>query len=147
MCQQTKGGGIVYVPPGNYLVAGNLVIPSSVTLKGAWNSPPFTWGTGSTALGTTLFATAGAGSAGGAPFIFMNGNNAAIEGITIYYPNQIQSNPVVAYPFTIQGNGNDISIQNLLLVNPYQAIDFSSYSCPRHYIEGVYGQVSTIPFN
>lgn len=71
----------------------------------------------------------------------MSGSNAIIEGISVFYPNQVVSSDPVVYPFTIQGTGDDLTVQNVLLVNSYQGIDFATYPCGRHFINGVYGQV------
>ena len=71
----------------------------------------------------------------------MAGDNAVIEWISIFYPNQVISSTPTPYPFTIQGNGFNLAVKNVLLVNSYQGIDFATYQCARHYIDGVYGQV------
>ena len=73
----------------------------------------------------------------------MAGANAAIEGISVFYPNQVISSTPVEYPFTIQGNGFNLALRNVLLVNSYQGIDFATYQCARHYVDGIYGQVRT----
>lgn len=80
-----------------------------------------------------------------------------LQGLNIFYPNQVAKNPPTPYPWTIAGSGDNLTIKNLLLVNSYQVIlrnqltiqnvpikfqgiDFATKPCGRHYIEGVYGQ-------
>jgi len=74
------------------------------------------------------------------PFIYLNGPNCGVEGLSIYYPNQQQTNPPVQYPFCIGGAGDDLFVKDVFLVNPYMGIDFATNPCGRHLIEQVYGQ-------
>ena len=132
-----RGGGIVSLPAGSYLIGGHLRIPAGTTLLGEARAPrlydPKT-------PGTTLLAVEGAGSVEGTPFITVDGPNSTLEGVTVFYPNQIVAEKPVAYPWTIRGGAEaNISLINLLLVNPYQAVDLSGGS-GRHYIRGLYGQ-------
>jgi hypothetical protein len=128
------GGGIVFAPTGNYLIKGHLEIPSYVTLEGVWTAPS-TW---SQYKGTTLLAVEGEGNENGTPFITLH-TSSTIKGITIFYPNQKADN-IKPYPWTIRGRGDNCSIIDVLIVNPYQAVDFGTYPCGRHYIRGLYAQ-------
>ena len=133
----TNGGGIVFLPQGNYLINSSLVVPAQTSLVGVWRAPTAY----SQYLGTTLLAVAGAGSTNGNPFITLQGNNSTLEGVTIYYPNQVANNPPTPYPWAIQGGGGDnVTIQNVLLVNPYLGIDLATHPSGRHLVRGVYGQ-------
>jgi hypothetical protein len=133
----TNGGGIVFLPRGNYLINSSLVVPAQTSLVGVWRAPTAS----SQYLGTTLLAVAGAGATNGNPFITLQGNNATLEGVTIYYPNQVASNPPTPYPWAIQGGGGDnATIQNVLLANPYLGIDLATHTSGRHLVRGVYGQ-------
>ncbi len=132
-----NGGGVVFLPRGNYLISSNLVVPAETSLVGVWRSPT-AW---SQYLGTTLLAVAGAGETSGVPFITLQGPNSVLDGVTIYYPNQVMNNPPTPYPWTIQaGGGDNVTIQNVLLVNPYQGIDLATYTSGRHLVRFVYGQ-------
>lgn len=132
----SNGGGVVYLPQDNYLIKSALVVPAQTSLVGVWRSPTAF----SQYLGTTLLAVAGAGSTNGS-FITLQGNNSTLEGVTIYYPNQVTSNPPTPYPWAIQGGGGDnVTIQNVLLVNPYLGIDLATHASGRHLVRGVYGQ-------
>lgn len=132
-----NGGGVVFLPRGNYLIKGHLVVPQQTTLLGVWRGVP----ANAQYLGTTLLAVENAGTNSGAPFITLQGDNAMLEGVVIFYPNQAVNNPPTPYPWAIRGGGgNNITIQNVLLVNPYQGIDLATFPCPRHFVRCVYGQ-------
>ncbi len=135
-----SGGGRVYVPAGNFRINGNLTVPQDVTLEGTWVAPPtYTDPTKAAEVhGTTLWAYEGKGDANGSPFITLL-RNAAIRGIAIFYPEQTMPVPV-AYPWCIRGNGDNCSLVNVLLVNPYQGVDFGTLPCGRHFISGLYGE-------
>jgi len=129
------GGGKVYVPKGKYLIKGHLNIPDNVTLEGIWEMPPRT----TSYEGSVLLAVEGEGKPDGTPFITLN-TNSAIKGIIILYPNQVWSDSPKPYPWTIaSGGGDNSSIIDVLLVNPYQAVDFGTKPSGRHYIRNLYG--------
>lgn len=131
------GGGVVFLPRGNYYIAANLTIPQHTSLVGIWRAPQAY----SQDLGTTLLAIQGAGSTNGTPFITLQGPNSTLDGVTIYYPNQVAANPPTPYPWTLAGGGGDnVTVQNVLLVNSYMGIDLATHTCARHLIRGVYGQ-------
>jgi Pectate lyase superfamily protein len=133
----TNGGGIVFLPQGNYRINSSLAVPAQTSLVGIWRAPAAS----SQAQGTTLLAVAGAGATNGSPFITLQGNNSTLEGVTIYYPNQVAGNPPIPYPWAIQGGGGEnVTIQNVLLVNPYLGIDLATHKSARHLVRGVYGQ-------
>ena len=125
------GGGIVGVPAGRYLIAGHLTVPAGVTLQGVGRAPQ-SWS--EKIPGSALLAVEGAGNPAGTPFLTLQGPNATIEGITVFYPNQVKTESPVPYPWTVRGQGDNVSIVNVLLVNPYQAVDFGTYQAPRHYV-------------
>jgi len=133
-----KGGGIVYVPAGVYLIAKHLIVPPGTTLMGVARAPQ-TYDR--KAPGSLLLAVEGAGHPDGPPFITLAGPNSTLEGISILYPHQQVSLNPIPYPWTIRGGGGEnVSIINVLLVNPYQAVDFGTHASARHFIDGLYGQ-------
>jgi len=144
-----KGGGIVTVPAGKYLIKSHLSIPASVTLEGAWRAPatvhkyhkvPDQPESGPELTGSVLLAVEGAGDENGTPFIMLN-TNSCLKGVTIFYPEQTRTNPPKAYPWTVASAGADnCSIVDVLMVNPYQAVDFGSRVAGRHYIRNLYAQ-------
>jgi hypothetical protein len=128
----SRGGGTVFVPQGRFLIASHLNLPAHVTLRGVSEIPDTPDGN----WGSVLLAVEGQGAANGTPFITMN-RASALKGMTIFYPEQKMPVPV-AYPWTVRGNGDNISILDCLFVNPYQAIDFGTNPCGRHFIQNLY---------
>lgn len=129
------GGGTVWAPAATYKIATHLNVPTYVTLAGEGKAPVGQYYAG---FRTNLLASEGSGNGSGTPFIVLNAFS-TLKGMTIYHPNQ-SSSSVVAYPWTIRGNGSNVSVIDTNLVNPYQGIDLGTNACPLHYIRGVYGQ-------
>lgn len=141
-------GGTVSVPSGKYLIKTHLNVPASVTLEGTWRAPvtvnnyhdPKDSNGGPELLGSVLLAVEGAGNADGTAFITLN-TNATLKGLTIFHPDQTKTNPPLAYPWTVASAGADNpSIVDVLMVNPYQAVDFGTRTSGRHYIRNLYAQ-------
>jgi hypothetical protein len=129
------GGGSVEAGVGSYLIKGHLAIPDFVTLSGVWTTPT-AW---SQYKGTTLLAVEGEGSEDGPPFISL-GASSTLKGITVFYPNQ-KPEAIKPYPWCVAGRGGDnCSIVDCLLVNPYLGVDFGARPSGRHYIRNLYGQ-------
>lgn len=128
-----QGRGIVNVPAHSYMFKGHLTLKATVTLQGEWNhAMPLV-------NGSVLLATEGAGNAGGTPFITME-ITSTLKGLKIFYPRQTITNPPVAYPWTIRNSGTDIAIIDVMMINPYQAVDFGTNPSGRHFIRNLYGQ-------
>jgi hypothetical protein len=128
-------GGTVSVPVGNYLIKTHLVVPPKVTLEGIWKVPT-AWTQNE---GSTLLAVEGEGKESGPAFITL-GPNSTIKGLTVFYPNQ-KKDKIAPYPWCVQGAGGDnSSVVDCLLVNPYQGVDFGTHPCGRHYVRNLYGQ-------
>ena len=112
-----SGGGVVFVPAGNYAFYNNITIPSGVTLHGDWKD----WmKSGGGLVGTTFKVYFGAGQTNAAPFITLSGST-ALRDVNIWYPNQNAAS-IVGYPFSI-GVNDDCVVQNVALVNSYQGIE------------------------
>ncbi len=80
----SSGGGVIYVPAGNYAFYNNITIPTGVTLHGNWAD----WTkNGGGLVGTTFKVYFGSGQSNGTPFITMN-QSSTLKGINIWYPNQ-----------------------------------------------------------
>ena len=129
-----SGGGSLFVPTGNYLIKSHLTVAQNVTLQGVFHAP-----TARTQnKGSTLLAIENAGGLDGTPFITLH-SNAALKGLTIFYPNQSADEPK-PYPWTVRGNGDNCTIRDCLFVNPYAAVDFGTLPAGRHLIDGLYAQ-------
>lgn len=134
------GGGIVEVPAGQFRIDGHLSIPANVTLQGIYRVPPTTGPVPMTNLtGSVLYAYAGRGSTNGQPFIRLAGNNSAIAGLIIAYPDWKQSDvPPVPYPPCVQSRDTEnVGVRDCLLLNPYEGIHF--VRAHRHLIRNVTG--------
>jgi len=144
-----SGGGVVSVPAGKYLIKTNILVPPSVTLEGTWRAPssvdryhrvPQEPDKGPELQGSVLLAVENPGLEDATAFIRLE-RNATLKGVTIFYPHQTKTNPPVAYPWTVATVGADnCSIIDVLMVNPYQAVDFGNRASGRHYIRSLYAQ-------
>ncbi len=137
------GGGIVHAPRGNYFFAGQLNVPSAVTLKGIWESVPAHNGLRDAGLpkptddGTTFLITANAGKEDGPPFITLN-HNSTLKGVVLYYPEQNPAEEPKPYPWAIALRGKNPAVLAVELLNPYNGIDATHNE--RHLIRDVQGQ-------
>jgi hypothetical protein len=139
-----SGGGSVFVPAGTYRIYGNLILKRNVTLEGIFTAPPTVpWTAESLGKGapngSVLLAFSGKGDASSAPFIQLD-YNATLKGIAVFYPEQTDTNPPIAYPWTISSlltGADNCSIIDVLLVNPYQAVDFGGRHTGRHFIRNL----------
>ena len=129
------GNFAVFVPRGRYLIRTRLEVPPNVMIEGVYRGPA---ARGHDA-GSVLLAVADTGKADGDPFLLLH-TSSTLRGLSIFYPEQKMENPPVEYPWTIRGVGDNICLQNILLVNPYQGVDFGTLPAGRHSINGLYGQ-------
>jgi len=128
-------GGTVTVPPGRYLLAKGIAIPTGVALEGTWKGPHH----GAWREGSTLLVTAGRGSEDGPAAIEMR-QSSALRGFTIVHPDQ-QLSDVQPYPWTIHGTGMHCTIEDVTLVNGYNGIAMGPESNELHLIRNVFGCV------
>lgn len=134
------GGGVVEVSAGRYVLKGTLSVPAGVTLQGTYRVPPTIQRNAAGELsGSVLLAYAGRGLEQGEPFIRLAGNNAAIAGLVITYPEWKQSDvPPVPYPPCVMSqNTENVGVQDCLFLNPYEAIKF--VRAHRHIVRNVTG--------
>ncbi len=137
------GGGVVEVPAGRYRINSGLSIPANVTLSGTYRVPPTLHHspTGNIS-GSVLLAYAGRGATNGPPFIRLAGDNAAIAGLVITYPEWKQSDvPPVPYPpCVLSEHTANVGVSDCLLLNPYEGIKL--VGAARHWIRGITGYPS-----
>jgi hypothetical protein len=137
------GGGVVYVPRGNYFFAGHLDLPRAVALEGIWQSVPAHNGLRDPGAakpmddGTTFLVTENEGNENGVPFITMH-DNSTLKGVVIFYPNQRVDGEPKPYPWAIAMRGKNPAVLGVELLNPYNGIDASDNE--RHLIRNVQGQ-------
>ncbi|MBI2434056.1 MAG: hypothetical protein HYV26_14435 [Candidatus Hydrogenedentes bacterium] len=137
------GGGVVEVPAGRFRFDGMLVIQKNVALRGTYAYAPAHAGIRDKSdevpvTGTVFEPHSGAGDEGGPPFIQLL-TNAAIQGVTVHYPDQKPDAPApTPYPWTIQMRGNNPAVIDVQLLNPYNGIDASQNQ--RALVRNVHGQ-------
>jgi hypothetical protein len=136
----SKGGGIVFLPPGKYRVNGNLSVPAGVELKGASDVASVPKGQGS-----IIEIYAGKNDPNGVPFLQLAGGS-GIRGITFNYPEQRSSlakDPATLpkYPYCLQATGPDVYIVNVGVRAMYHGIDLFTHPCDRHYVDYFAGHV------
>ena len=128
----SAAGQTCYLPPGQYRLDGSLVVPPGVTLQGASGGVPHS----KHPIGATLLAYGGRGDAAGDPLIQLK-YNATVRNLIIHYPEQVMPD-IVPYPWTIQGEGRLCQVTDLVMTNPFQAIDFGAYPNELHTIRNVF---------
>jgi hypothetical protein len=137
-----EGGGCVRLPWGKFLLGTSLSVPANVILEGELRSPvsfsPSSVTGRGIPQGSMLLAGCGEGKgAEGEPLLLMH-QNSVLNGLIVHYPDQKHDEDPVPYPWTVRGIGDNCTLQNLLLINPYRAIDFGTYPAGRHYLNSVY---------
>ncbi|MGC9259605.1 MAG: glycosyl hydrolase family 28-related protein [Phycisphaerae bacterium] len=136
------GGGIVHVPAGHYMLAGSVEVPPDTAIEGVFRGPISHGLQGESILakpgaGSVILATGGRGSEDRTALISL-ATDAALVGVSIYYPEQNWQSTPVAYPWTIHLKGNNCTVENVELVNPWRGI--KAVRAHRHLIRNVTGQ-------
>ena len=129
-----NGGGIVFVPDGEYVMTGNLALGTGVELRGNSGGRHVASAKSGSQLGSLLLIEVGAGDANGTPFITM-GDYSGLRGIAFHYPVQADSGPMphpdpdttyfIHYPYMVQANGVKNYIIDCFASNPYQAAELN----------------------
>lgn len=131
-------GGIVQVPAGRFRLDGTLTIPANVMLQGIHHWAP-TGNSIDDASGSVLCAYAGRGKPDSPAFIRLAGDNAGVAGLVIVYPEWRKTDvPPIPYPPCIfSQDTNNTSVQDCLLLNPYEGIKL--IRAHRHMVRGITG--------
>jgi len=127
-------GSIVLVSPGQFLIKGQLQIPEAITLQGTFRGPPRSYDTGS-----ILLTTFGHNDSSAGAFISLT-TDSAVVGLIIFYPLQISYPQPVPYGPTIRQTADSPTIKDLLIVNPWWALDLGTVTGGRHVVDGVWAQ-------
>ena len=148
-----NGGGTVYLPAGQYVLRKELTIPENTELRGVFDSCHHSIGhtvrdgqmIRNGQSGSELFAYPGKGDETGTPFIMLKAD-ASLRGVTIVYPEQkwsdyLATKAFTPYPWTIQSQGRNVRLKDVLLVNSYQGADFGTYDSTGHQIDYLCGTV------
>lgn len=127
-----NGGGIVYFPPGRYVVKEAITVPSNVELRGAWEAAH----TAMTKRVSEIHAYIGRNDENGAPFITLS-KNSGLHGLTIYYPEQ-KGDDIVPYSWTVTGKGSDVWVEYVNLTNSYKGINMYDNKCDNFVIKNMW---------
>jgi hypothetical protein len=125
-------GGTVYVPAGLYAFRQNLVIPSGVELRGSSDVPYHT-----ISGGTVLMPYHNRNVEQGDAFIQLS-QGSGVRGLTVWYPEQVTTH-AVPYPWSIQSQGPDCWVVDVVIGNAWQGVDFSTYPSAGHRINYLAG--------
>ncbi len=134
-----NGGGVVFVPGGDYRLDGTLIVPTGVELRGIYDL-----GYSPSGRGSVLNTYYGKNDENGTPFIQIQ-SQAGIRGLTIHHAGQVYDfeDPVnfgiTPYPFAIRGLGSDVYVISVAMTIPWQVLDLATYQCDRHYIDNILG--------
>lgn len=129
------GGGVVFLQPGWYRLAGRLALKEGVTLRGDYDpSQP-----GEAPRATVLMPTADRGDES-APAAITLEPGTGLRELVIWYPDQRPADPA-PYPWTIRTSqertGDNTTILNVAIVNPWQGIKIGPESNELHTIRNV----------
>ena len=131
---EKNGGGTVYVPGGAYRVNGNLIIPSGVELRGVHDLPAITDN-----IRSILLSYLDLSKPGDSAFISLN-QNSGVRGLLIYRPqqkyNELKGDSIIYdLPYIIRATGSNCWVQNVVIPNANNGIDFNSVSGGGHFID------------
>lgn len=141
-----QGGGIVYLPAGEYVVRTHLTIPSGVELRGGYD-----YAHRSDSLVTALFAYEGenAWDTEQFPAFISMEQESGLVGVVIFYPNQndlypsVEESPPKTYPWTIRGLGENTYLRYVTIKRGWDLIDMASHDCSGFSMRGLW----TAPLN
>jgi len=135
-----RGGGIVYLPQGEYKITRPLVVPSGVELRGSLGTVRLREYVETCTLAAHFGANTPKPETDNALITLMD--NSGIRGLTIAHPLQSCDPSLLRpYPYTIRGRGKRIWIADVSLLNSYLGIDLATYRCDEHVVVGVWGTV------
>ncbi len=143
-----KGGGVVYLPAGEYAVKRHLTVPSGVELRGGYD---YAHRTGRAHAVSALFAYEGenARDSEKLPAFISMEENSGLVGVVILYPNQndfyptVEDSPPKTYPWTIRGQGKNIYLRYVTIKRGWDLIDMASHDCSGFSMRGLW----TAPLN
>ena len=127
-----RGGGTVFLPPGNFLIATPIVVPEGVTLLGVRDMPHH-----GRIEGSVLMVTHGRGDEAGPAAVTLK-DKAGVRGVTFHYPEQDFTQPTPYSP-AVRGDGADVTIANLTTTNAWHYVDLMTRRNDRHRVDFVSG--------
>jgi len=131
------GGGVVYLPAGKYLLQQAITVPADVELRGS-SSVAQREEVG-LSYGTLLFAEYGENTLPdtSTALITLNGKNAGVRGLRLFYTKNNFLNGVKKYGYAIRGRSTGVYTINIALTAAYNGVDFRN--CDGHVIDKLVG--------
>lgn len=126
-----KIGGVVRVPPGQFLFSGTIAIPGGTTLEGSWRGPHFP----DPYKGTMLLVHAGRNQENSNPFVTL-ASNSTLKGVSFYYPEQTVED-IRPYPWTVSVRGNRVTLLDIAMANSYNAVDCGTHPNAAHLLRNL----------
>ncbi len=131
------GGGVVYVPAGQYTFTSPITVPAGVELRG--NAGAATRGFGGNATGTVFNVRYGDGERFDADtdpaFITLAGKAAGLNGVRILYGNNGPKNDDLNTTYAVRGTAPDVYVVNCCITAAGYGVDMRG--CDRHFIKKV----------
>ena len=120
------GGGVVFLPAGDYLVTRTLFVPSGCVLQGDWQDPDEVEAT-KAEYGTVIIAKPEALTAAqlnnraSNPLLLMD-SYTGVVGLTFYYPEQSIAQPV-PYGYTVYSEAPRTAVlRDITMINSYRGV-------------------------
>lgn len=142
---QQAGGGVLFLPSGQYRIDGTVVVKRGVTVRGVW-APPGQPRVGGRTIIRVTQARANQGLEADGTFKLV-GHAAGVRNLTFWYPDQ-RPEAIVAYPPALQITkigGLDKPakpfVWNITLINAYYGLYFGPLSSGNPSVLGLYGTV------
>ena len=123
-----NGGGIVFVPDGEYRITEELDLGKGVELRGNSGGRHMISDKRGSQLGSVLFIETGElveteGDENGTPFLTM-GDGSGLRGVSFHYPKQDYRN-FKKYPWMVRASGKQNYVVDCSASNPYQALELT----------------------
>lgn len=132
------GGGIIYLPPGEYRITRPLTVPEGVELRGPLGVNKAREYRQTCAL--ACYVGSGALDAETAQAFITLKANSGLRGLSIIYPEQPYDPAAFQpYPYTVRGDGAGVWVIDVLLVNSWLGLDFATNQCDGHLVRDVWG--------
>lgn len=128
-----EGGGIVYVPPGEYEIRNQITVRTGVELRGAFNTMH-----NSASSAATVFRLYYGKNTPNAKGAVMLETKSGINGIDIFYPERVVWDQK-EYAYAVQSLGPYAWVMNTTMINAWNGFDFGTYNNTGHYIDGIGG--------
>lgn len=128
------GGGVVYIPQGQYTIKGHLTVPEGVLLSGGFMTSMHA---SNTVNASTLRVYTDQDNLEGQALITLN-SHSGVKGFAIRYPDILSEDGTKLlhkYPYAIQSSGDGCYAIYITTPIAYNFIDFGTNPSPNHYVQ------------